>query len=278
VIFNIDYYLHKIIFRRTDINNWNTIYVEIFMQKYLIRSNLTARQHVHNYNSPTLLTKDWPCVMLADMYKASNRGQGYLMPERDVLKATFSFLSLINANNIRILNETEQLAHTMMAFLGKESTFLEEDIEALLSTFVKTAFANCSQFRLDDKFGDEQNFESLFIAALDQFQGASYGNRTFGVLILAPLAQRHDIKWRHMVWSEHIAVLRFITCEEKHLIGKLEDYLEPAETDKTLMKSYYQALHSNALIPGSLPHRIATHHVEAYIAELGRIVANAKSA
>lgn len=40
VIFNIDYYLHKIIFRRTDINNWNTVYVKIFMQKYLIRSNL----------------------------------------------------------------------------------------------------------------------------------------------------------------------------------------------------------------------------------------------
>lgn len=227
------------------------------------------------------------------------------MPERDVLKATFSFMSLINANNIRLLNETEQLVYTMMAFLGKDCSFLEEDIEALLSTFVKTAFANCKPFRLEDTFGDEQNFESLFIAALDQFQGASYGNRTFGVLILAPLAQRHDIKWRQMVWSEHIAVLRFITCEEKHvshhpreentfvlvqfqnlcshifhlqLIGKLDDYLEPAETDRTLLKSYYQALHSNALVPGSLPHRIATHHVEAYRAELGKIVANAKNA
>lgn len=40
VIFNIDYYLHKIIFRRTDINNWNTLYVKIFMQKYLTQSNL----------------------------------------------------------------------------------------------------------------------------------------------------------------------------------------------------------------------------------------------
>lgn len=139
------------------------------------------------------------------------------MPERDVLKTTFSFLSLINANKIRLLNETEQLVHTLMAFLGQDSTFLEEDIEALLSTFVKIAFANCSQFRLEDKFGDEQNFESLFIAALDQFQGASYGNKTFGVLILAPLAQRHDIKWRQMVWSEHIAVLRYISCEEKHV-------------------------------------------------------------
>lgn len=39
VIFNVEYYLHKAIFRQTNLNNWNTVYVKIFIQKYLIRNN-----------------------------------------------------------------------------------------------------------------------------------------------------------------------------------------------------------------------------------------------
>lgn len=131
---------------------------------------------------------DWPCVMVHDMYEASNAGRGTLrmhspnkftpqiyhpnlptkitdlfgfsfnflavmaMPEPDIIKTTFSFLSLLNANQIDILKPTEQLFCTMMAFLGKDCTFLEEEINSLLSTFVKNAFAKPMTFNLDDKF------------------------------------------------------------------------------------------------------------------------------
>lgn len=52
------------------------------------------------------------------------------------------------------------------------------------------------------------------------------------------------------------------------IIGNLEDYLEPVETDRTLLKSYFNALNSNELIPDSLPYRIATHHIEAHKAKI----------
>lgn len=48
------------------------------------------------------------------------------------------------------------------------------------------------------------------------------------------------------------------------LFGSLAEYLEPVETDVTLIKFYSQALHSNLLRPGSIPARIASHHVQAY--------------
>lgn len=117
-------------------------------------------------------------------------------------------------------------------------------------------------------FADNVNFENLYIALLDHFQGASYGNGTFGALVLAPLAQKYNIKWRQMVWSEHAAVLRFIQCDESMLIGRLNDYLEPVECDRTLLKAYYQAINSNLLIPDTIPHRIAIHHVNAYRAKM----------
>lgn len=52
---------------------------------------------------------------------------------------------------------------------------------------------------------------------MDQFQGVSYGDRTFSRLILAPLAQKHNVKWRQMAWSEHVHVLRFVTCSENEV-------------------------------------------------------------
>lgn len=82
------------------------------------------------------------------------------MPEKDIIRTTFWFLSLLNANNIDILSHTEQLVYTMMAYLGKDSTFLEEEINSLLATFVKRTFSVRSVFNLDDTFGG--NFLFLY--------------------------------------------------------------------------------------------------------------------
>lgn len=64
-------------------------------------------------------------------------------------------------------------------------------------------------------FAEKFNFENLYISFLDQFQGCSYGDKTFGALVMVPLAQKHNIKWRHMLWSEHVHVLRFVACTEQ---------------------------------------------------------------
>lgn len=77
-------------------------------------------------------------------------------------------------------------------------------------------------------FAGKFNFENLYISFLDQFQGASYGDKTFGILVMAPLALKHNIKWRHMIWSEHVHVLRFVTCDE----NDVSVYLHSAEYSK----------------------------------------------
>lgn len=139
------------------------------------------------------------------------------------------------------------------------------------------------------------NFENLYISFLDHFQGVSYGDVTFSKLVLAPLAQRHNIKWRNMIWSEHLHVLRFITCTENdvslmgfvkfcyvwwlkiiltifltifQLIGDLKDYLEPPEVDVALLKCYYQAINSSILLSNSVPYKIATHHLNKHKATI----------
>lgn len=204
---------------------------------------------------------------------------GFDLPEKDIIWTTLSFLSLQNANKVIALNPTEQLLYTMIAFLGKDCAFLEPATNTLLAKFISDTFKSQEDLDFNSDFNGKSNnehigcninslvfagkinFENLYIALLDQFQGTSYSDKTFSLLIMAPLAQKHNIKWRHIVWSEHVHALRFVTCNEHELIGCFDDYLSPGETDSVLLKSYYQAIHSGYLLPDSVAYKIASHHV-----------------
>lgn len=76
IIFDIAYYTNKSIFRRTNLNDWNTTYVKIIMQEYFIRTNGRNGKPAHNYDRGTILVNDWPCVMVRAMYETMNTGQG----------------------------------------------------------------------------------------------------------------------------------------------------------------------------------------------------------
>lgn len=73
----------------------------------------------------------------------------FSLPERDTISTTLSFLLLQNANDIKILNRTEQFLHTMIAFLGKENTFLDADVSLMLNKFVRDTFTDPNSFDFD---------------------------------------------------------------------------------------------------------------------------------
>lgn len=156
----------------------------------------------------------------------------------------------------------------MMAFLGLDSAFLEADTRQLIQRNVDQFFANNRQTNFDferQADGDLMSFENLFIAFLEQFQATSYGDGTFGAMVMIPLAMKYDVKWRKMVWSEHASVLRFITCTKEQFIGKsLDDYLYPIETDTDLLDSYVECLNTKVIRTDSVSYQIATHHLTHY--------------
>lgn len=134
------------------------------------------------------------------------------LAEKDVISTTITFLTLQNANDMETLSKTEQFIYTMIAFLGKKNSFLDEDLKSILSKFVQTTFTSHASLDFDADSCNKFNFENLYIAFLDHFQGESYGDHTFGQLVMVPLAQKHNIKWKKMIWSEHVHALRFVCC------------------------------------------------------------------
>lgn len=78
----------------------------------------------------------------------------YVFLDRVLITACVSLTSVQQANGIQCVTPTEELLFLMMAFLGKEVCFLDDDIKQLLSVRVQTFFDQNKNltFQLDQQF------------------------------------------------------------------------------------------------------------------------------
>ncbi|XP_047514126.1 RNA polymerase II-associated protein 1 [Pieris napi] len=159
---------------------------------------------------------------------------------------------------------TDRFCRIMCVFLCDNSLFLDNKIKMLLSKCTQLLFKKGIQFDFDKELVGLYNFQDFYTQFLEQFQSVSYGDHIFAACLLVPLAQRHNVKWRKLVWSEYAGCLRVLDCPEDLLCYGIEAYLYPEETDESVLKSYHRALTSNLLRPETLAYKIAHHHVESY--------------
>ncbi|XP_063709382.1 RNA polymerase II-associated protein 1 [Culicoides brevitarsis] len=216
-----------------------------------------------------ILISSWPYHLLSIFLnvleagpKAENLNKA--LPEKEIIETVMNFTSTLERSDILLVNHTEMLMYLMTAYLGPDSKFLEPEIKTLLIEKSEYLKKFNPKFNLDLKLESRKSFESLYSVFLDTFQGSSYGDPHFSALVMIPLAQSYDIKWRKRVWSEHIAVLRFVTCTEEMLFGGIENYLNPEETDVSLLKCYHRAIGNNLLREGTVPYKIAEHHLKKF--------------
>lgn len=166
---------------------------------------------------------------------------------------------------------TDRLCRIMCVFLCDNSLFLDEKIKLLLQKCIQVLFKKSKTFDFDKPLVGLNNFQDFYTQFLEQFQSVSYGDYSFAACVLVPLAQRHNVKWRKLLWSEYAGCLRALDCPEAMLCYEINEYLYPEETDESLIKSYSQALSGNLLRPNTISHRIASHHVEAFKKQINKI-------
>ncbi|XP_068623454.1 RNA polymerase II-associated protein 1 [Battus philenor] len=159
------------------------------------------------------------------------------------------------------IDVTDRFCRIMCVFLCDNSLFLEHSIKLLLKKCIEVLFKSRHKFNFDKQLTGLNNFQDFYMQFLEHFQGVSYGDPCFAACVLVPLAQRHNVKWRKMLWSEYAGCLRALDCPESYLCYDLKDYLYPEEKDESLLKCYFRALNSNLLRPGTIVHKIAEHHV-----------------
>ncbi|KAL1124466.1 hypothetical protein AAG570_001092 [Ranatra chinensis] len=110
------------------------------------------------------------------------------------------------------------------------------------------------------------SFYDFYRELLEQFVGVSYGDPIFGRFVLVPLAQRHNVKYKKLLWSELAPVIRFLRTPLDQV--NIKDYLEPCEIDPDMLVTYLQSLAIGRVNVNWCPvlYRMAVHHVATYIA------------
>jgi hypothetical protein len=184
------------------------------------------------------------------------------LTEEEIICTTLRFTQLLEKNKINLITTNQQLMYLMLVYFGKELNFLDPPVKQIIADKLKAMRRFSFPPRFNLKLNKEKSFESLYTMFLDTFQSNSYGDDLFSVLVMVPLCQKYDAKWRKLVWSEYVATMKFINCKESDLLEDFGEYLTPVETDASLLRCYAQALSSNLLRKDSIPWKIAEHHVK----------------
>ncbi|XP_030572712.1 RNA polymerase II-associated protein 1 isoform X1 [Drosophila novamexicana] len=218
------------------------------------------------YTQAPVLMPDWPYfqlrLLLNNYLQNVQQVPAVIYSENQVVRMTFSFVEQLEQQGLQIVSPLEKLMYLMIAFMGPDSQFLEPELHKLLhKQLIDFNSRNKNHFfDFEATFEDKANFEPLYYLFVNHFEAASYGDELFSSLVLLPLAQKYDNKWRRRIWSEHVQAMRFLNCDESLLIGGLDAYLEPVEDEPSLVKLYGDALQRQLVRPGSIAHTIAKHH------------------
>lgn len=126
---------------------------------------------------------------------------------------------------------------------------------------------------------------------VNQFEAVSYGSALFAAFLLLPTQQQQPVRLRMKLWCEHSVALRIISLnnhqvyqkliprEEKilyffhlsfmtfwivQLLGPINYWMEPIETNDILLRKYAACLRSGLINEQRNPvlFQIASHHIE----------------
>ncbi|XP_013115843.2 RNA polymerase II-associated protein 1 isoform X1 [Stomoxys calcitrans] len=254
------------------LNKWRKICLELVYSHYIVVPPTELTLFLP-FSQVPILPPDWPYFQLKIILQnyvenVQQKKSAADFSEREILQMTLNFVTQLEDCNeqLEIVSPTEKLMYLMIAFMGPESQFLDREMNQLLRQHLKKFYQQCEnvEFLFDKEYQGKCKFENLYVLFVDHFQAASYGDELFSSLLMIPLAQKYDNKWRRRVWSDCASALRFLDCSEELLIGGLNAYLYPCEEEASLVKLYNEALNMNLVRPNSVPYKIARHHVDKF--------------
>jgi hypothetical protein len=146
------------------------------------------------------------------------------LSEEELILTSLKFTNLLEENNLKLISNNQALMYLMLVYFGKNSSFLDESVKSLIREKVERLRG--TKFNFNVKLNKERSFESLYTIFLDFFQSSSYGDALFGMLVMIPLAQKYDSKWRKLVWSEYVMTMKFVTSQEDEVIFKFKKMIK----------------------------------------------------
>uniref|UniRef100_A0A8D8ZV14 RNA polymerase II-associated protein 1 n=1 Tax=Cacopsylla melanoneura TaxID=428564 RepID=A0A8D8ZV14_9HEMI len=170
------------------------------------------------------------------------------------------FPHIVSKNSI-----TARYCRLSCTFLADNDLF--RGVTHLLQSILKCLLKKHDQFDFKKPVEGLSSFYDFYRELLEQFVGVSYGDHVFGEFILVPLHQRHDCKYKQLLWSELAATLRFLSTPLTSIGVPLQVFLHPCESDASLLNTYLFCLATDKIRETWCPvlYRVALHHISVFI-------------
>nr|XP_033335290.1 RNA polymerase II-associated protein 1 [Megalopta genalis] len=224
------------------------------------------------------MPKDWIYLPVVQVYAKCRDNGNCDEVDAAAVSAVLS-LELALPDLVDQLSQSLRFSRLVLVYLC-DTVYLSDDVSALLSRAVANLLrSHHKSLDFSTQLPGLNSFTDLFTAMCEHFCSTSYGDYGFSMTLMVPIAQRHDVHYRRLLWSEHAGSLRYIRLLPEQLVVPLTEYLYPVEEDVSLIESYI-----TALIRGTvrkewcpIPHAIATHHSAMFLKRSSRIAARMRT-
>jgi len=237
-------------------------------EKYIIRNG--------NWNQAAM-PRDWLFLPLVNIYTKCRENIKLQSEDKNSILTVLS-LALILPEFIEQLSPNVRFTRLVLVYLC-DSIYLNEDISALLLKMISNLVQkHYAELNCNVEVPGLNSFIDLFTALCEEFCANSYGNDNFAAALLIPLAQRQDVHYRKMLWSEHAVALKYLKLPQEKLILPLKEYLYPEEEDVSLIENYIKALIRGIVKETScpVPYIIALHHSAMFLKRSNKIAIQMK--
>ncbi|KAL2748309.1 RNA polymerase II-associated protein 1 [Vespula maculifrons] len=234
--------------------------------KYEI-ANLYEKYVISNSDwSQAAMPKDWLYLPLVHIYTKCRNNETITEEDKKNILVILG-LEIVSPELVAKLSPTLRFSRLVLTYLC-DTVYLNNDVSILLNKAMSDLMQKYyKKLNFTKDLPGLNSFVDLFTAMCEHFCSTSYGNHNFAMILLIPIAQRHNVHYRKLLWSEHAGVLRYLRLPLNKLIIPLQEYLYPLEEDISLIETYITALVRNTIklewCP--IPYTIALHHSAMYL-------------
>ncbi|KOC63085.1 RNA polymerase II-associated protein 1 [Habropoda laboriosa] len=218
------------------------------------------------------MPKDWLYLPVVHVYTKCRNNSSCNEDDKTLILAVLS-LELILPDLVEKLSQSLRFSRLVLVYLC-DTLYLNSDVSALLTRAATTLLKdNYKKLNFTIDVPGLNSFTDLFTAMCEHFCSTSYGDYGFSMALLVPIAQRHDVHYRKLLWSEHAGLLRYLRLPLGQLVIPLKEYFYPLEEDTSLIESYLTALVRGIVKQNwcPIPYAIAVHHSAMYLKQTSKL-------
>ncbi|CAH8432998.1 unnamed protein product [Schistosoma turkestanicum] len=198
---------------------------------------------------------------IASLYNSTDYYNfGFMHPIESIIRLTIGSISYPGAGGLGF-EPTGQLLAEILYSIGPIRTLLpfnhhhhDQGINTAPLEVVHLP-ANCP------------SYYDLYIDLVNHYNALSYNSPVFANLVLWPCQQLCHVKYRRALWGEHQQALNSLRIGLSQLIIPLSSFLEPTESNSSMIRVYAAAILSGTVQITRQPllFLIAVHHLNRYL-------------